>query len=758
MQNPRIKKQSSSLEKKHLSLGVFSFFLIVFSSFLLVSIVSYSNSDAIWSQSSNADLVENYGGVLGAWLSDLLFKFFGNAIYVLPIAVAWLGWNIYTYTNNEKEFHGILFSLRIFSFLILLIFLSAFFAQNINTNIGGGWVGTSIHHLFFNLIKEFSLILYLSIIIISFSFSSCISIFTILDSTGSLIINIFNYLHNMLILKKQHNLEKKQAKQTKLHRESLYKTSTISSPKIKKSNFVVPSLKAQKPVQSSFLKNDTNQLPALSLLDDIITQETGYSEETLQTLSRQVELKLQDFGLMVEVENVTPGPVVTQFEISLAPGVKISQINNLSKDLARALLVESVRIVDVIPGKPVVGIEIPNVTKEMISLKELLTSEKFEQSKSELTIALGKDVNGSPVIENLAKMPHLLVAGATGMGKSVGLNAIILSVLYKSTPEQVRMIMIDPKVVELTSYVDTPHLLSPVITDMEQAATALRWCVNEMERRYQLLAKFAVRNLDGFNKKILAAQKQGEPLLDPFFNPENAQVGEKAKELEPLPLIMIVIDEYADMLGALAQDDRTKAKKVEGLIIRLAQKARAAGMHLIIATQRPSVDVITGLIKSNIPSRIAFKVVSKIDSRTILDRGGAEELLGRGDMLYTTPGLATPIRIHGAFVSDEEVERVINFLKEQSEPDYLDEVLTPTSDNIGGNGEFNSDDLDELYDEAVKIVTQTRRASISSIQRQLRIGYNRAARIVEDMEAEGVVSEVGSNGQRDVLAPPPIDI
>ena len=475
-------------------------------------------------------------------------------------------------------------------------------------------------------------------------------------------------------------------------------------------------------------------------------------------MSRQVEIKLKDFGFDVSITTVTPGPVVTQFELSLAPGVKVSQIMNLNKDLARALLVESVRIVDVIPGKPVIGLEIPNVEREMISLKEVLASEEFIKSKSTLSMGLGKDINGLPVVTNLAKMPHLLVAGATGMGKSVGLNAIILSVLYKAKPEEVRIIMIDPKIVELAIYADIPHLLTPVVTDMNQAASALWWCVNEMERRYSLLAKFGVRNIDGFNDKLEKAKKSGKPLLDPSFNPNTAEEGEVAPELEALPLIMLVIDEYADMLGALAQEDRAKSKRVEALIVRLAQKARAAGIHLIIATQRPSVDVITGLIKSNIPTRVAFKVSSKVDSRTILDQGGAEQLLGMGDMLYMTPGIAHLTRIHGAFVDDDEITRVVSFLKSNSETNYLDGILNAQTDS-SSTSETKSGttgELDALYDEAVQIVTSTRRASISSLQRRMRIGYNRAARIIEDMEANGVVSSMNSAGNRQVLAPEPI--
>jgi S-DNA-T family DNA segregation ATPase FtsK/SpoIIIE len=432
---------------------------------------------------------------------------------------------------------------------------------------------------------------------------------------------------------------------------------------------------------------------------------------------------------------------------------------NLNKDLARALLVESVRIVDVIPGKPVIGLEIPNNEREMISLKEILSSDVFTKAKSILSMGLGKDINGNPVVADLTKMPHLLVAGATGMGKSVGLNAIILSILYKAKPEQVRLIMIDPKIVELACYADIPHLLAPVVTDMNEAASALWWCVNEMERRYTLLAKFGVRNIESFNDKLVKAKKTSEPLLDPSFNPNTAAEGEKVPELDELPLIVIVIDEYADMLGALAQEDRNKSKRVEGLIVRIAQKARAAGIHLIIATQRPSVDVITGLIKSNVPTRISFKVSSKTDSRTILDQSGAEQLLGMGDMLYMAPGVSHLNRVHGAFVDDNEITNVVKYLKKHSETNYISGVLNPQEGmaNSSGDGASPSGELDPLYDEAVQIVTSTRRASISSLQRRMRIGYNRAARIIEDMEASGVVSTMSSAGNRQVLAPEPLD-
>ncbi|HUH31922.1 MAG TPA: DNA translocase FtsK, partial [Rhodanobacter sp.] len=487
-------------------------------------------------------------------------------------------------------------------------------------------------------------------------------------------------------------------------------------------------------------------------------QGPGYSEETLEVLSRQVELKLRDFRIETKVVGVYPGPVITRFELEPAAGVRGSQVSSLDKDIARGLSVVSVRVVDVIPGKNVIGLEIPNTRKQIVYLSEILRSDKYDQHRSPLALALGKDIGGRPVVVDLAKMPHLLVAGTTGSGKSVAVNAMVLSLLYKSSASDVRMIMIDPKMLELSVYEGIPHLLAPVVTDMKEAANALRWCVAEMERRYKLMSAVGVRNLGGFNKKVREAQNAGQPLLDPLFRPNPEMPNLAAEPLEPLPYIVIFIDEFADMMMIVG-------KKVEELIARLAQKARAAGVHLILATQRPSVDVITGLIKANIPTRIAFQVSSKIDSRTILDQSGAETLLGNGDMLYLPPGTATPERVHGAFVDDHEVHNVVTWLKAQGAPNYVAGVLEeeqPTSDGKFINdaglpmaGEEGGDADTVLYDKAVAIVTQTRRASISGVQRHLRIGYNRAARLVEQMEQDGVVSAPQHNGNREVLAPPP---
>ncbi|MCK7550080.1 DNA translocase FtsK 4TM domain-containing protein [Marinobacter sp. M-5] len=507
--------------------------------------------------------------------------------------------------------------------------------------------------------------------------------------------------------------------------------------------------------QPSLLEDVESPIPPISLLDPPEEhKEKGYSEEALEHMSRLLEEKLADFGVSVEVVEVNPGPVITRFEIKPAPGVKVSKISNLAKDLARSLAVLSVRVVEVIPGKSVVGIEIPNEEREIVRLSEVLSARVFEDSSSPLTLALGNDIGGNPMVANLAKMPHLLVAGTTGSGKSVGVNAMLLSMLLKATPEEVRFIMVDPKMLELSIYDGIPHLLAPVVTDMKEAANALRWCVAEMERRYRLMANLGVRNIAGYNRKIRDAAAAGEPILDPLWKPDEylANDEQERPELDTLPFIVVVIDEFADMMMIVG-------KKVEELIARIAQKARAAGIHLILATQRPSVDVITGLIKANIPTRMSFQVSSKIDSRTVLDQGGAEQLLGHGDMLYLPPGSGLPVRVHGAFVDDDEVHRVVSAWKARGEPVYIDDVLNGAEGEslpgVPSLSEGGDNEGDALYDEAVAFVTEGRRVSISSVQRKFKIGYNRAANLVDAMEASGVVSAAGHNGAREVLAPPP---
>ncbi|WP_425531592.1 DNA translocase FtsK 4TM domain-containing protein [Chromohalobacter nigrandesensis] len=495
-------------------------------------------------------------------------------------------------------------------------------------------------------------------------------------------------------------------------------------------------------------------LPTLRLLTPTGEQKPNYTDEQLADMAELLETRLREYGVKAEVVDTWPGPVITRFEIKPAAGVKVSKISNLSKDLARSLMVKSVRVVEIIPGRPTVGIEIPNPNRAMIRLREVLDSDVYQQADSPLTMGLGQDIGGNPVVANLNKMPHLLVAGTTGSGKSVGVNAMLISMLLKATPDEVRMIMVDPKMLELSVYDGIPHLLAPVVTDMKEAANALRWCVAEMERRYKLMAAMGVRNLAGFNAKLDEAERHGAQVADPLWEPQPWEMHQQPPVLEKLPYIVVVIDEFADMFMIVG-------KKVEELIARLAQKARAAGIHLILATQRPSVDVVTGLIKANIPTRMAFQVSSRVDSRTILDQGGAENLLGHGDMLYLPAGAGMPTRVHGAFVDDDEVHRIVEDWKRRGEPEYVDEILSGgvSADALTGleseGAENNDPERDALYDEAVQFVTESRRASISAVQRRFKIGYNRAARLVEAMESAGVVSSMGTNGAREVLASPP---
>jgi len=486
-------------------------------------------------------------------------------------------------------------------------------------------------------------------------------------------------------------------------------------------------------------------MPSTQLLDRALDDGESLTKDELNELAILLENKLEEFGIIAEVESVLPGPVVTRFEIQPAPGTKASKITNIAQDIARSLSVNSVRVVEVIEGKSVVGIEIPNTNRKMVRLTEILSSSEFKNSSSNLSLALGKDIAGEPIVVDLAKMPHLLVAGTTGSGKSVGINAMLLSLLFKSDPKDVRLILIDPKMLELSVYDGIPHLLTPVITDMTDASNGLRWCVVEMDRRYKLMSMMGVRNLAGYNKKIKEAANNGKQILNPLKE-------DVEEYLEELPSIVVVVDEFADMMMLVG-------KKVEHLIARIAQKARAAGIHLILATQRPSVDVITGLIKANVPTRIGFQVSSKIDSRTILDQGGAEQLLGYGDMLYLPPGVGVPIRVHGAFVGDDEVHRVVNDWKSRGEPQYEEDIVNDAQDTgpipgwSGSETSSSAEDVDELYDEAVNFVIDSRRASISAVQRKLRIEYNRDARLIEAMEEAGLVSEMSSNGSREVLVP-----
>ncbi|WP_251976791.1 DNA translocase FtsK [Salinicola avicenniae] len=518
--------------------------------------------------------------------------------------------------------------------------------------------------------------------------------------------------------------------------------------------WTVEHLQSQRPGGDE-LPEPTGDLPSVRLTTPADPEQPNYTPEQLADMAELLEMRLREYGVKAEVVDTWPGPVITRFEIKPAAGVKVSKISNLAKDLARSLMVKSVRVVEVIPGKPTVGIEIPNPHRAMIRIRQVLDSDVYQQADSPVTLALGQDIGGKPVVANLNKMPHLLVAGTTGSGKSVGINTMLVSMLLKATPDEVRMIMVDPKMLELSVYDGIPHLLAPVVTDMKEAANALRWCVAEMERRYKLMAAMGVRNIAGFNAKLDEAERHGAQVQDPLWEPQPWEMHQQPPTLEKLPYIVVVIDEFADMFMIVG-------KKVEELIARLAQKARAAGIHLILATQRPSVDVVTGLIKANIPTRMAFQVSSKIDSRTILDQGGAENLLGHGDMLYLPSGAGMPQRVHGAFVDDDEVHRIVEDWKRRGEPEYIEEILSGgvSADALAGleaegGGDGEDAEQDALYDEAVQFVTETRRASISAVQRRFKIGYNRAARLVESMEQAGVVTSMGNNGSREVLAAPP---
>ncbi|HVN42079.1 MAG TPA: DNA translocase FtsK 4TM domain-containing protein, partial [Steroidobacteraceae bacterium] len=607
-------------------------------------------------------------------------------------------------------------------------------------------------------------LLLLAVWLASVSLFTGVSWLEVMDRIGSWVLTAIAWTKERLSAARDAKVgrEVKQARQ-EVVREEQKKVAERKPPKIE---VPAPKVERSERVEKEkqvpmFERPGTSALPTLALLDDAPPRQGGYSSDALEAMSRLVELKLRDFGVEAEVVEVHPGPVITRFELRPAPGVKVAQISHLAKDLARSLSVVSVRIVEIIPGKSTMGLEIPNEVRELVTLGEIIKSKAYDDMASPLALVLGKDIGGNPVVADLTKMPHLLVGGTTGSGKSTAVNAMVLSLLYKSTPEQVRLIMIDPKMLELSVYEGIPHLLAPVVTDMKQAANALRWCVAEMERRYQLMAAAAVRNLAGYNRKVKELADAGTPMRDPIEMRRLPPGGDpdSVPFLEPLPFIVVIVDELADMMMIVG-------KKVEELIARLAQKARASGIHLILATQRPSVDVITGLIKANIPTRIAFQVSAKVDSRTILDQSGAEQLLGHGDMLFLQPGTSSPVRVHGAFVSDQEVNKVAKSLRTLNGPVYLDEVLEGPSAPIPGlsgeggegeGGEGGDVEQDPLYDEAVKIVTESRKASISGVQRRLKIGYNRAARMIEGMEAAGLVGPLQSNGSREVLAPPPPD-
>jgi S-DNA-T family DNA segregation ATPase FtsK/SpoIIIE len=740
--------------------------------YLLLCLVTYSTDDPGWNHAAaHTQQVHNLGGAIGAWIADIAFSLFGFLAYAFPLLLFTVGLALFRVPGTDQK-SSLEPTLRLIGGVAFFIGGTGLAhlqlsAVGMPPGIGAGGVlgeivGGQLQRGFGHLGASLFL---LAIFLVALTLATGISWFRAMDSIGRGTLVVFGWLGastrkaadiRVARAARRARGEPRKIETVKQSRREPIKIEPTLAP-IEKSKRA--EAEQQIPLFSGIADSD---LPPLSLLDEPQQQVKGYSEETLEALSRQVELKLKDFRIDAHVVGVFPGPVITRFELQPAAGIKGSQISNLDKDIARGLSVISVRVVDVIPGKSVIGLEIPNANREIVYLSEILRSEKYDTVKSPLALALGKDIGGRAVVVDLAKMPHLLVAGTTGSGKSVALNAMVLSLLYKATARDVRMIMIDPKMLELSVYEGIPHLLAPVVTDMKEAANALRWCVAEMERRYKLMAAVGVRNLAGFNKKVKDAIDSGKPLSDPLFKaPENTTQPIVVPTLEPLPYVVVIIDEFADMMMIVG-------KKVEELIARLAQKARAAGVHLILATQRPSVDVITGLIKANIPTRIAFQVSSKIDSRTILDQSGAETLLGHGDMLYLPPGTATPERVHGAFVGDDEVHKVVAHLRNQGKPDYIENVFADVQSLgdgrvVGESGlpedaEEGEGDYDELYDKAVAIVTESRRASISGVQRRLKIGYNRAARLIERMEADGIVSPPEHNGNREVLAPPPPEL
>lgn len=737
-------------------------------SFALVSLLTFSTSDPSWSSSGAGDVLSNQGGVVGAYFSDMVYSLVGFLALGVPLLLLLLSYRsirpavIRGVTSTDRvisSFGWVTFLAASAGLIQIVVPQEAFLPQGT-----GGIIGYGVASWFTAAFSDFGARLLLSFcVLLGGTLAFDIDWMRVAEKLGSATINTVNTLRSRIDdFNDRRKLRTEKAKRSvqiaaHVEKEKLRTPPKIKAPKLLENVGKKAEREKQKPL---FESAELTPMPPLALLDaPTQTGPRGYSTSELESLSRLLEIKLADFGITAEVVSVYPGPVVTRFEIQPAAGVKVSRISNLAKDLARSLAVNSVRVVEVIHGKSVVGIEIPNADRQTVNFRDVLSSAEFDDAKSPLTIALGHDIAGTPIVADLGKMPHVLVAGTTGSGKSVGVNCMLVSLLYKATPDDVRLILVDPKMLELSVYDGIPHLLTPVITDMKDAANGLRWCVAEMERRYKLMSLLGVRNLAGYNRKVRDAEKAGTPIDDPLWTPDPVLelTGEEqvAPALETLPSIVVVIDEFADMMMIVG-------KKVEELIARIAQKARAAGIHLVLATQRPSVDVITGLIKANIPSRVAFSVSSKIDSRTILDQGGAEQLLGYGDMLYLPSGSSTPTRVHGAFCSDDEVHRVVADWRRRGTPEFIDGLLdeggqTPVTAQELQSAASSDDDpeSDALYDEAVHYVCSSRRASISSVQRKLRIGYNRAARLIETMEATGVVSAMGSNGQREVLAPPP---
>jgi S-DNA-T family DNA segregation ATPase FtsK/SpoIIIE len=735
---------------------------------VLIALASYSPDDPGFSFTGSANPVHNRIGVIGAWLADVLFFLFGRPAFLFPLMLGAAAWGLQRRLKSESTSHANTL-VRVAGFLLVLVSSCALTtlhwqpgalrqsAGGVVGSVVGGGLAAGVDFLGATLLM-------IAAWMVGLSLAFGVSWLTMMDRVGGATWAGIGWLRSRWSSSRnaaegrERRAARKEAVET-LQKKSASRTPPRIEPPLP---VVEKSARVERERQVPlFDAPKANELPPLKLLDDPPPREPLYSAEALEVLSRLVEMKLKDFAIEAEVVAVQPGPVVTRFELRPAPGVKASQITALAKDLARALSVLSVRVVEVIPGKSVMGLEIANEKRELVTLGEIIRSKAYDDMHSPLALALGKDIGGQPMVADLTRMPHLLIAGTTGSGKSVGINAMVLSLLYKSTAEHVRLIMIDPKMLELSVYEGIPHLLAPVVTDMKQAANALRWCVAEMERRYQLMAALGVRNIVGFNRRVKDAIEAGKPIRDPVLLARAANDPSidqrQIPDLAPLPYVVVVVDELADLMLVVG-------KKVEELITRLAQKARASGLHLVLATQRPSVDVITGLIKANIPCRIAFQVSARVDSRTILDQMGAETLLGHGDMLYLPPGTSLPTRVHGAFVSDQEVHRVVDALKVSTPPSYIEEVLSGPKTPIpglageegeGGGAAAEDAESDPLYDEAVRIVTTERKPSISYVQRRLKIGYNRAARLLEAMELAGLVGPLQPNGARDVLAPAP---
>ena len=762
--------------------------------FLMMALLTYGKDDPGWSHNSKIDDVQNFGGPAGSYSADILFMILGYFAYIFPLLLAIKTYQIFRQRHEPWLWSGWLFSWRLIGLVFLVLSGAALAHIHFHAPTGlpagaGGALGESLGDLAKNALNiQGSTLMFIALFLFGLTVFTDLSWFKVMDVTGKITLDLFELFQGAANRWWAARVERKQLvaqlrevdtrvnevvaptvtdkrEQAKVKERLIEREQALSKHMSEREKQVPPviapapaktpepSKRVQKEKQAPLFVDSAVEgtLPPISILDPAEKKQLNYSPESLAAVGHLLEIKLKEFGVEVSVDSIHPGPVITRYEIQPAAGVKVSRISNLAKDLARSLAVTSVRVVEVIPGKTTVGIEIPNEDRQIVRFSEVLSTPEYDDAKSPVTLALGHDIGGKPVITDLAKMPHLLVAGTTGSGKSVGVNAMILSILFKSGPEDAKLIMIDPKMLELSIYEGIPHLLCPVVTDMKDAANALRWSVAEMERRYKLMAKMGVRNLSGFNAKVKEAQDAGTPLTDPLYKRES--IHDEAPLLTKLPTIVVVVDEFADMMMIVG-------KKVEELIARIAQKARAAGIHLILATQRPSVDVITGLIKANIPTRMAFQVSSKIDSRTIIDQGGAEQLLGHGDMLYMPPGTSLPIRVHGAFVSDDEVHRVVEAWKLRGAPEYNDDILNGIEeagsgfDGGSGGGEEDAE-TDALYDEAVQFVLESRRASISAVQRKLKIGYNRAARMIEAMEMAGVVTSMNTNGSREVLAPGP---